>query len=144
QEIERLKALLAEREAQERASAQAAAAAPALETASDSAAAAQPASAADAHGQQRLASQGDVLQALQALEQRVALADSRRSARGASEILHVKRMQNGREVEKFRVTLQALGGGQYRGNEALPPGDYEMVLGLQRWPVKLANGEGGD
>lgn len=154
QEIERLKALLAQRESEEKAptpapavvstpvAAAPAKAAAALAKATPATRAAT--SAASDSGPRRLTSQRDVLDALRTVEQHLAGADTRRSSRGVNEILHVKRLQNGREVDKSRVTLIALGASQFRGNEQLQPGQYELVLGLHHWPVTLAGGEGGD
>jgi chromosome segregation ATPase len=140
-EIERLKALLASREAAE---APITETAPAAEAEAATATAAAPAATTTAAAAvQTLGNQGDVVAALQQLEQRLASEGDKR-VRTVNEILHLKRLQNGEEVAKSRVTLRALGAQQYRGTETLVPGDYEMVLGFNRWPLKLDGSHSGD
>lgn len=149
-EIERLKALLAEREAAsqteagEAAGEEAAAAAEPAATTRSSATiepSARPADQAPpaADGLARLATQSEVLTELRRLQAAVAQADGRE--RLVNDVLWAKRFDGDREVDKIRVSLRALGNGQFRGQEQLPAGDYRLVVGFDEWPLTLSGHE---
>lgn len=150
-EIERLKAALATKEtAEEKATPTAAVAAPAPAPApapvpaataaiAKSGPAATPAAAAGS-GLVRLASQQQVLHALQEVSQRTADADTRRAI---NQSLYVK-APNSTATNKDKITLRGLGNNQYRGSSTVAAGQYEVVLGFNRWPLTVAAGEAGE
>lgn len=138
-EIERLKALLANKEA---ANAGAAAAKPAAAvTATTAAPAAAPATkvaaSAGTAGLQRLTTTTEVVAALQALAQR-APTEARRN-KEVNEVAYFKRQLNGKDADKVMTSLRALGNSQFRGEVKLNPGNYIVVLGSHRWPVEIAD-----
>jgi len=143
-EIERLKALLANKEA---ANAGAAAAKPAAAVTATTAAsaAAAPAAApttkiaasAGTAGLQRLTTTTEVVAALQALAQR-APTEARRN-KEVNEVAYFKRQLNGKDADKAMASLRALGNSQFRGEVKLNPGNYIVVLGSHRWPVEIAD-----
>ncbi len=164
-EIERLKAMLAQKEAAAATAAKAAPAAakpaaPKPVPAAAPAPAAQPvAAAAPAPAAQpatpatttagggdpsiaRLTTQSEVLGALKALAGRVD-SDSDRRDRPVNEILHFKQMQGDTEVAKRRVTMNALGSGQFRGETDVQPGSYQLVVGLKYWKMDFAANDSG-
>ena len=165
-EIERLKAMLAQKEAATAAAAKAApvaavaaakpaaakpvvaAATPAVATtAAVAPAAAKPAAAATAGGGDtsiaKLTTQTQVLSALQTVAQQSSVEEKDRRGRPVNEILHFKQMQGGKEVAKRRITMNALGNGQFRGEEEVQPGSYQLVVGLKYWKMDFAAGENG-
>src|SRR5690606_32543670 len=121
-EIERLKALLANKEKENAAASAAPAAKPAAAAVATAAVAPAPAPkpAANATGLRQLASSGEVVSELQALALRVP-SDVRR-AKETNEIVYFKLQQNGGEAGKSMATLKALGAGQFRGRVELDPG----------------------
>lgn len=136
-EIERLKALLAAKEA-------AAKTAPA-QPAAAAAPAPVPAPAANAaaasEGLHKLSSRQEVVQSLQQLEQRLS-GLSLRARGGVNEVLYLK-PKNRTATNKDRITLRALGLEQYRGEAQIEPGSYELVLGFKRWPLQFGDAERG-
>jgi hypothetical protein len=166
-EIERLKAMLAAREASAAAAAKSAAAAPAAAKPAQAAATAAPAPAAapapvpapaaatptpaakpaaPAGGTTdiaKLTTQSEVLATLQGLEQRLSGTELKRGERPVNQILHLKQMQGGREVGKSRITMHALGNGQFRGEEDVKPGTYQLVVGLKYWEMAFGANESG-
>ena len=152
-EIERLKAALAAKEAtQAKAAAPAPAAAPvakAPEAALKPAAAPQPeaakatapAATANASGLIKLNSQDQVLRELQSTAQLSAQA-----ARGESEtalIIYMKR-PGAKSTNKDKLPLRALGNNQYRASTTVEAGDFEVVIGFNRWNVQFAADEVGE
>jgi len=138
-EIERLKALLAAREA---ASAKTVVSTAAVSTATTSSPqnpsqSTAPVSA-DFH---RVNSSQDVLRELQQLEQRLA-GISTHARGGVNEALYLKTV-GGQATNKDKVTLRALGLEQYRGEAQIEPGNYELVVGLNRWPLQLGDNDSG-
>lgn len=141
-EIERLKALLATKEAANNAAP--ATPAPAAVTTATTAAttAAAPvatspavnAPAADsAGGAHQLTTSGEVVNALQALASRS--ASSTRRGKDTNEIAYFK-LQGG--SGNGMVSLKALGNAQYRGETKLSAGNYEIVLRTNRWKTTLS------
>src|SRR5690606_31891052 len=148
-EIERLKAALAVKEAGE---AKAQAAAPVAAAAVDpaaakaaSAVAVAPAaaqavakqSASATAGPVKLKSQQDVLRALQKTAELTANADTRRTI---NQSLYIKQ-PNVAATNKDKITLHGLGNNQYRGSSNIASGEYEAVLGFNRWPATFAASE---
>ncbi len=166
-EIERLKAMLAQKEAATAAGAKTAAvattataaavAAPAAAVAAKPATAvavAAPAATSPAVAKPaaagggdtsiaKLTTQSEVLGALQSLTQRVNAEEKDRRERPVNEILHFKQMQGDKEVAKRRITMNALGNGQFRGEEDVMPGSYQLVVGLKYWKLDFAPAENG-
>ena len=139
-EIERLKALLAERE--HAAQSAAAPAKPAAVAKSTVAAAPHTAAPGPASGFYRLISREEMLQALQRLEQR--LADlSTHERGGVNDVLYLKPRER-KATNKDKITLRALGLEQYRGEARIEPGDYELIVGFNRWPLRIDDAERGN
>jgi myosin heavy subunit len=140
-EIERLKALLASKETANSASPAAVAkATPAVATTTAVAATpvvAKAAAATGGDGLRQLSSTGDVVSELQAVSQRLS-GDTKRTKQ-TNEVVHFKRQQGGKDVDKSMVTLKALGSNQFRGKAALDPGSYEVVLGTTRWKTDISS-----
>lgn len=91
----------------------------------------------------KLTTQSEVLGALQSLTQRVSGEEPDRRERPVNEILHFKQMQGGQEVAKRRITMNALGNGQFRGEEDVKPGSYQLVVGLKYWKLDFAPTDNG-
>lgn len=150
-EIERLKAALATKEAAEAkaaasAPAPVAAPAPPPETAKAEApktSAPAPAITDSADGIVKLNSQDQVLHELQALAQRVSVQPRNGDSDSTSLVLYLKR-PDAKASNKNKITLRALGSGQYRGVSNVEAGQYEAVIGFNRWPVQLSGSESGD
>ena len=150
-EIERLKALLAAKEAAAAKPVEAPkpAAPEAAKTAAAATPAASPAQSAPAAntttnttGLYKLVSQQEVVQELQAMEKRLASTGDRDRG-GVSDVMYVKR-PNTKATNKDRVALKSLGHEQYRGETQIDTGSYELVIGFNRWTVDIAAGEGGN
>lgn len=146
-EIARLKAMLAAKEAAAAAAAKAAPApapAPSLAKAQPAAMpAANAASSSDVNGPgaHQLTSQQQVVKALQAVEKH--LADlSVRERGGINDILYI-RNPNRKATNKDKVTLKALGKEQYRGEAEVEPGNYDLVIGFNKWPHKFGGDDRG-
>ena len=154
QEIQRLKAALAAQEAAKagKTGAPAAAPKPAAPKIADTpkpmlapakaaqGAAAKP-GAIPASGLVKLNAQAQVLHALQATSELAGKAE--RGESEASLILYLKR-PGSKTTNKDKITLRALGNGQYRGDAHVDAGSYEAVLGFNHWPVQFSAGESGD
>ena len=153
-EIERLKAMLAQKEAAAASGAKSAAVAkPAAPAAAKpvaavatapAAVAAKPAAGGGDTSIAKLTTQSEVLGALQTLAQRVdAEEKDRRGGRPVNEILHFKQMQGDQELSKRRVTMNALGNDQFRGEEDVGAGSYQLVVGLKYWKMDFTPAETG-
>jgi len=150
-EIERLKAALAEKE-----SAQAKVAAPA--TKASEAVAPKPAAPAQAEapksaapapaaaggsGLIKLSSQDQVLHELQNTAQLAAQSSSRNNENESSLILYLKH-PGAKTTNRDKLSMRPLGNNQYRVSVSVEPGDYEAVIGFNRWPVQFAANEAGE
>jgi len=136
-EIERLKALLAAKEA----AAQKTAAAETAKPEPAPPAPLTPASQSAAKGLYKIANRQEMLQELQSLEKRLD-GLSTRSRGGINEALYLK-PKSRKVTNKDRITLHALGLEQYRGEARVEPGDYELILGLNHWPLRIDDSESG-
>lgn len=84
-------------------------------------------------GLQQLSTKAEVVSTLQAFATRAA-GDNQRG-RSTNEIVYFK-PQSG--TEKGMVRLKALGNQQYRGNADLSAGSYDVVLGTNRWKTTIS------
>ncbi len=90
----------------------------------------------------KLDSQQTVLHALQDTAQRVASVNAA-ARRTADQMIYVK-APNIAATNKDRVSLKALGNNQYRGSGKFTAGEYEIVMGFNRWPLTLSSSDAGD
>lgn len=154
-EIERLKAALASKEASE-AKAAAAAPVPAVAAVAAAPVKAEPAKAEPvkasaavasnngASKMSKLDSQQTVLHALQNTAQRVAAASASPANRRTSDQSIYVKSPSATATNKDRVSLKGLGNNQYRGNNKFTAGEYEIVMGFNRWPLTLASSDAGE
>jgi hypothetical protein len=147
-EVERLKKMLADKQAQEAAAKATSGAAPvaaatvaagvtAATAASVSAPAAAPAKAEAAKPAQDFkAIHADFLQRQE--------STPKTSMRGASsKIVYIKAMAAGKEVSKLALSLAPLTPNLYQGTAPLAAGDYDIVMGLQTWKQTIGAADGG-
>lgn len=145
-EIERLKAALAEKET---AQVKAAPPAPAPKTPeaapkpalAPEVAKAAPAATANASGLTKLTSQDQVLRELQSTAQ-LAAQSTRRDSETAL-ILYLKH-PGAKSTNKDKLPLRALGNNQFRASTAVEAGDFEIVIGFNRWNVQFTADEVGE
>jgi DNA polymerase III gamma/tau subunit len=87
----------------------------------------------------KLSSQQQVLGELQTLAQRAQGG----AGRGANYVLYLKK-PGASATNKDKVGLRAIGNDQYRGTFIVKPGEYEAVIGFNKWPVHFAADEDGE
>jgi len=87
----------------------------------------------------KLNSQQQVLGELQTLAQRAQGG----AGRGSNYVLYLKK-PGASATNKDKVGLRAIGNDQYRGTFIVKPGEYEAVIGFNKWPVQFAADEDGE
>ena len=96
---------------------------------------------ANSNGLIKLNSQDQVLHELQATASLIAQAT--RGEDDASLVLYLKHPGT-QATNHDKISLRALGNKQYRSTTKVEAGEYEAVIGFNRWPVQFSADEAGD
>jgi hypothetical protein len=143
-EIENLKKMLADKQAQEAAAKVAAVPVTATPAAPAAAAVAVPVATTSAAAPAAATKPSQDFKAIHAaFEQRKTLVNTRFIRGLSSKIVYIKSMVGGKEASKATVSLPPQTPDLFQGDAVLPAGDIDVVMGLQTWKQTISPSDAG-